>query len=151
MFGRYDYHDDHEAGFGFGGFLLGVLVGAGAALLLAPKRGDELRHDLTDNAEKLKAQGSDLLETAKSKGADVASQAQSKIGDIKTTVSQKVGHAQEAASEAVDKAKGAGKDSGKESGGEAKLQAHLAEMEEEQPSGELGPDDPSPEKTMPNP
>jgi gas vesicle protein len=34
-------------------FLAGALIGVVTGLLLAPKRGSELRHDLSDNAEKL--------------------------------------------------------------------------------------------------
>ena len=42
------------------GLVTGVLVGAGAALLLAPKRGEDVRQDLADSAERLKEKAEDL-------------------------------------------------------------------------------------------
>ena len=39
---------------GFGGFLLGLLVGAGAALLLAPQSGEETREALRERGRKLR-------------------------------------------------------------------------------------------------
>jgi gas vesicle protein len=35
-------------------FLFGALVGVAAGMLLAPKRGEELRNDIADGADKLK-------------------------------------------------------------------------------------------------
>lgn len=50
------------------GLVTGVLIGAGAALLLAPKRGEELRDELAQNAsvwkEKATGSGSTLAERA---------------------------------------------------------------------------------------
>lgn len=44
-----------QGGGGFGAFVLGALVGAGAALLLAPKTGLEAQEELRDRAKKLRS------------------------------------------------------------------------------------------------
>ena len=46
------------------GLVTGVIVGAAAALLLTPKKGDELRHELADGASKLKDKAGTLGEKA---------------------------------------------------------------------------------------
>ena len=46
---------DRGGGSGLGSFVLGALIGAGVALLLAPKSGEETQEDLKDRARKLKA------------------------------------------------------------------------------------------------
>ena len=52
----------HEGGGYFRGLVTGVLVGAATALLLAPKRGEDIRQDLADSAERLKEKAGDLSE-----------------------------------------------------------------------------------------
>ncbi|HSG08677.1 MAG TPA: YtxH domain-containing protein [Longimicrobiales bacterium] len=46
---------DRGGGSGLGSFVLGALIGAGVALLLAPKTGEETQEDLKEGARKLKA------------------------------------------------------------------------------------------------
>lgn len=46
---------DRGGGSGLGSFVLGALIGAGVALLLAPKTGEETQEDLKERARKLKA------------------------------------------------------------------------------------------------
>jgi len=48
-----------DAGY-FRGIVTGLMLGAAAALLLTPKRGTELRHDLAEGAGKLKDKAGDL-------------------------------------------------------------------------------------------
>ena len=59
-----------------GGFLLGALigglVGATAALLLAPKSGKELRGDLNQQSALLKQKSTDLAQYAKEKSSGLA-------------------------------------------------------------------------------
>jgi gas vesicle protein len=56
-------------------FVVGVGIGAAAALLLAPKSGEELRHDITDDVNdgvnQIRATGNDLKRRAQ-KVVDVA-------------------------------------------------------------------------------
>ena len=46
---------ERGGGSGIGAFILGALVGAGAALLLAPRSGEETQQDIKDRALKLKS------------------------------------------------------------------------------------------------
>jgi gas vesicle protein len=46
---------DRGGGSGLGSFVLGALIGAGVALLFAPKSGEETQEDLKERARKLKA------------------------------------------------------------------------------------------------
>jgi len=46
---------DRGGGSGLGSFVLGALVGAGVALLFAPRTGEETQEDLKDRARRLKA------------------------------------------------------------------------------------------------
>jgi gas vesicle protein len=77
-------HNQKSGGY-FRGLVTGVLIGAGTALLLAPKRGEELRGELAQNAAEWKdkaasgsladrAQG--LKERATELGQTVAQKAQ---------------------------------------------------------------------------
>lgn len=52
--GPYVVIERHSGG-GAGAFILGALVGAGVALLLAPRSGEETQQDLKDRALKLKS------------------------------------------------------------------------------------------------
>lgn len=56
------------------GALVGGIVGAAAALLLAPKAGSELRNDVAVQAVTLKEKSVELSETAKEKTAQFSSQ-----------------------------------------------------------------------------
>jgi gas vesicle protein len=53
---------------------VGAIIGAAAALLLAPKRGDETR-------ELLREKGSDWARQARERGAELAKRAQETVGD----------------------------------------------------------------------
>lgn len=67
------------------GLVTGVLIGAGAALLLAPKPGQELRDDLAQNA-------SDWKDKATGSGSTLAERAQDlkdRATDLGQTVSDK--------------------------------------------------------------
>ena len=79
------------------GLVTGVLIGAGTALLLAPKRGEELREDLAQNASewKDKASGSTLAERAQ--------ELKDRATELGQTVAQK---AQEYKAKGIDAAEG---------------------------------------------
>ena len=63
MFGT--NHDNGGRAQGFGlGLLIGALVGAGAALLLAPATGDDTRKRLRREARRAYLRGSNVLEDA---------------------------------------------------------------------------------------
>jgi gas vesicle protein len=56
-------HEDESGGY-WRGLVTGVLIGAGVALLLAPRRGQELREGILESAGNLKERGADAVETA---------------------------------------------------------------------------------------
>lgn len=70
---------ENQTGSILGGFILGALVGAGIALLLAPASGEETRGMLMDKSRSLK-------EGAKSKLDDLKDGAKTKLDDVKQTL-----------------------------------------------------------------
>jgi gas vesicle protein len=74
------------------GALVGGLVGAASALLLAPKTGKELREELNNQALTAKEKTSGLTQTALEKGSQYASLAKEKSSTIAKTVSEQSSH-----------------------------------------------------------
>lgn len=78
MGNRYDDLYDYEEESGSSGFLVGAIVGgiigAAAALMLAPKTGKELRTDLNSQANTLKEKTSVYTDSAKEKTSDLTQQ-----------------------------------------------------------------------------
>lgn len=68
------------------GTLIGGIVGASAALLLAPKSGKELRSDISEQAQIAKEKTTALTSTAYEKGNEWAQIAKDKSSDIAKTV-----------------------------------------------------------------
>jgi hypothetical protein len=85
----YEY-DRFEREDGGGAFLMGLLagtvLGAGLGMLFAPKTGSELRHQISDSANRLQRAGADAY----------------------TTASERVSHFVERGREAYDRARGTG-------------------------------------------
>jgi len=88
----YEY-DRFEREDGGGSFLMGLLagtvLGAGLGMLFAPRAGSELRSQLTDQAEKLKATANDTYQQATDKvsqivdrGKDAYDRARSNVSNI---------------------------------------------------------------------
>jgi len=96
--------DETGAGY-FRGLVTGLLFGAAAALLLAPKKGDELRHDLAEGAVKLKAKAG----TMGGSPAETLEGAVDNIGDsargLKGQGSEALADARSAVEEKVDDAR----------------------------------------------
>jgi gas vesicle protein len=55
---------ERDSGGGLGSFVLGALVGAGIALLLAPKSGAETQEDLKEQARKLRSAAEERVKEA---------------------------------------------------------------------------------------
>jgi Gas vesicle protein len=94
----YDLYDDepyliveNREGSSIAPFLLGLALGAGIALLLAPQSGEETRRDVADKVRRAK-------EAARDTVADIGDA----IGDTIETAREKVGEGIESAREAVD-------------------------------------------------
>ncbi|MSE24830.1 hypothetical protein GKC32_10300, partial [Lactobacillus curvatus] len=77
---------------------IGGIVGAGTALLLAPKSGKELISDINTQAANLKDKSSHLAGTAKEKSNELVHAAKEKTNEISHTVSKQ-------SSEIMDKIK----------------------------------------------
>lgn len=81
---------ENQTGAILGGFIIGAVVGAGVALLLAPQSGEETRGMLMDKSRSLKegakSKLDDLKEGAKSKMEDLKDGAKSKLDDVKQTL-----------------------------------------------------------------
>lgn len=71
------------------GLILGALVGAGAALLFAPKSGKELREDLADKSEDLKAIALDYMELLTVKSEELLNATKETTSSLTQTLNEK--------------------------------------------------------------
>ncbi|MET3575362.1 YtxH domain-containing protein [Bhargavaea ullalensis] len=91
-FYRNDRGSEDEGGGGFlTGAIIGGLIGAAAALLLAPKSGKELRGDVSTQAVNLKEKGIELSSVAKDKTADMTKTAKEKTSDLGKSIQDQAG------------------------------------------------------------
>lgn len=67
---------------------VGALIGAGAALLLAPKTGEETR-------ELLREKGTDWARQARERGSELAKRAQETVGDAQVRAQEYLGRGRE--------------------------------------------------------
>lgn len=74
---------------GFGAFLLGALVGAGAALLLAPRTGEETRGELRAGVTRLRERAEDTVRNLQDSVTDT-------IGTVRDEVTDRIEVAREA-------------------------------------------------------
>jgi gas vesicle protein len=72
------------------GFLVGALVGAAAALLLAPQSGEETRILIRDKGIELGQRADELSDEARRRAKEVQIQAKGKAEEIQTKVKQAV-------------------------------------------------------------
>lgn len=70
------------------GALIGGVVGAAAALFLAPKSGRDIRHEISTQALTLKEKSGHLREVAVNKGTEIAEVAKEKTTSFGQTVSK---------------------------------------------------------------
>jgi gas vesicle protein len=88
------FYDENESS-GAGSFLVGALVGgvigAAAALFLAPKSGSEMRGDLTIQAAQLKGKSIEISSVAKEKATELTSAAKEKTGELSKTIQEQSG------------------------------------------------------------
>jgi gas vesicle protein len=101
---EYDWYDDDEPYVlrepyvivekrepGVGSFLIGLALGAGVALLLAPQSGEETRREIARRARRAQEAAQDFVE-------DVSGTVADKFQEVRTTVEERI----EATLEAVD-------------------------------------------------
>lgn len=86
------FYDEYEES-GAGSFLLGAVVGgvvgAAAALFLAPKTGKEMRDDLSSQAVHLKEKGIEISAIAKDKATEYSAVAKDKASEYNTLAKDK--------------------------------------------------------------
>jgi len=80
---------ERETGGGFGSFVLGALVGAGVALLFAPRSGEETQAEIRERAQRLR-------DTAEGRVRDVQKQLEERIEDARTEMEHRVDQMKEA-------------------------------------------------------
>lgn len=80
---------DRDRGGGIGSFLLGALVGAGLALLFAPKSGEETQEELREHARKLRS-------TAEERVREAQRQLEDRLGDVRENVQTRFDDVREA-------------------------------------------------------
>lgn len=82
---------ERDSGGGAGSFVLGALVGAGLALLFAPKSGAETQEELREQARKLRSVAEERVREAQSKLEErlegVRDGVQTRFDDVKEAVS----------------------------------------------------------------
>lgn len=72
---------EKESGSGLGGFLLGLLCGAAAGVLLAPQSGEETQRELREGAEKLRGEAEEKLADLRAELSDVYDRARDDVSD----------------------------------------------------------------------
>src|SRR5712671_8208476 len=81
----------HDAGAGLGPFIIGLALGAGVALLLAPQSGEETRRAVARRARRAQEVAQDFVE-------DVSGTVADKFQEVRATVEERI----EATLDAVD-------------------------------------------------
>jgi gas vesicle protein len=82
---------ERDSGGGVGSFILGALVGAGIALLLAPKTGAETQEDLKRQARKLRSAAEERVREAQR-------QLEERLGEVREGVNTRIENVKEAVS-----------------------------------------------------
>src|SRR5690625_1105659 len=77
------------------GTLIGSIIGASAALLLAPKSGKELRQDINQGATKVKEKAVEWKDVAYEKGSEWTHQLQEKSKELTEKVKDTTGQLQD--------------------------------------------------------
>ncbi|MSR22925.1 MAG: hypothetical protein EXR92_05180 [Gemmatimonadetes bacterium] len=91
---------EREGGGGLGAFLLGALLGAGVALLLAPRSGAETQQQIKERAATLRDAAEEKIRQVQRQLADRLEQARAEVRGRVEQVREAVGAGREAAREA---------------------------------------------------
>lgn len=108
-------HDDlpylvierHSAGFGT--FFWGLVIGAGAALLFAPRTGAETRDEIRERVDRARSAAEDRLETARSTVSRTRDRLEDRIDSVRDqidNVRDRIEARAEDAREAIDRRRG---------------------------------------------
>jgi len=104
-----NYDDDgvpyvviERSGSGLFPFVWGALLGAAAALLLAPKSGAETQQELKEKARKLRERAEEKAEELQGTLQDALTQGRRQVEDKYDTAKRAVGEGRERAQQAID-------------------------------------------------
>jgi len=89
----------------FAGFVVGALVGAAAALLLAPQSGEDTRILIRDKGVEIKGRADELSADARKRAEELQTQAKEKAQTLSTQAKEKAGGLQSRVKEAVEEGK----------------------------------------------
>jgi gas vesicle protein len=103
MTDRYDRSSDGSGNFVMG-LLVGAVVGAGVALLFAPKKGADLRNQLADQAGALTNQAQEGYRKAADSAGQWADRSKAAAGELADRGKDLYGQAREAVSRGTDEA-----------------------------------------------
>jgi gas vesicle protein len=97
---------NYDRGFGFiGGFVLGGIVGAAAALLLAPACGEETRDQIRSEGVALKHRGQDFGNDRIQEAQEIVKQEQKSVSDAQARFGGAIQEQKDHLQEAVDAGK----------------------------------------------
>jgi len=96
-----------EKSSGVGSFLLGALLGAGAALLLAPRTGEETREVLRARGRRLRSKAEDTAGELQNRLEDGYERAKARVEDKFDRARQNLGDTRDGARDAVEAGKAA--------------------------------------------
>jgi gas vesicle protein len=97
---------EHNVTHGIAYLLIGGGIGAALALLFAPKRGSELRHDIADVTRKGYDATLDLTHDLKKRSSDFIHTAKEKVEHVYDFASNKAGQASDVFEDVVTEVKG---------------------------------------------
>jgi gas vesicle protein len=124
-------HDDlpyivieKHSGGGMGTFLWGALLGAGAALLLAPRSGEETQDQIRDRVQRIRTAAEDRVNEVRDSVTDSVSRTRDRIQDQIDTVRDTVESRADRARSALDTGRRAARDARSE------LERRVAEARE---------------------
>ena len=98
----YDEYEDSGAGSFLLGAIVGGVIGAAAALFLAPKTGKEMRDDFSTQAVQLKEKGIEISTIAKDKATEYSSAAKDKAVEYSSIAKDKATEFTSTAKEKTD-------------------------------------------------
>ena len=102
--GQYRVDDDGNGGSFVVGLLAGAVIGAGIAMLFAPKPGREFRRDLGEQADKFATDASKTYRRASDGAAEWARKASDAAGDVAERGKEFYNQAREAVAKGADEA-----------------------------------------------
>lgn len=99
--------DDSHGWEFFTGFLLGTVVGAAAALLLAPQTGEETREVIRERGIELQGRMGQTTEEARERAAEMAAEARARAADVQERSRTVYGEQKSRLQDALDQGKAA--------------------------------------------